>query len=60
MKMSRAERFLKDRSLLLRLGGTLLAVVLIVVLVREGGWDEVVGALKQISPARLAADSCWS
>ena len=44
----------KRRGLLLRLAGTLLAIVLIIVLVREGGWDEVVGALKQISPARIA------
>lgn len=48
------QRLLKDRSLLLRLGGTLLAVVLVVVLAREGGWDEVVAALKQMSVATLA------
>ncbi len=42
-----------NRRLLLRLAGTLLAIGLIFVLVREGGWDEVVGALKQISPTRI-------
>jgi uncharacterized membrane protein YbhN (UPF0104 family) len=43
-----SKRFFKDRGLLLRLGGTLLAVGLIVVLLREGGWSEVVSAIKQI------------
>jgi hypothetical protein len=47
------ERFLSDRPLLFRLAGTLLAIALIFVLVREGGWDEVLGALKQISAARI-------
>ncbi len=55
MKLRMVERFLKDRSLLLRLAGTLIAVVLIVVLVQEGGWSEVVAALKEMSPARMAA-----
>ncbi len=41
-------RFFKDRGLLLRLGGTLLAIGLIVVLLREGGWGEVVAAIQQI------------
>lgn len=54
MKIPMTERLLKDRSLLLRLAGTLLAVVLIVVLAREGGWNEVVAALKEMSPARIA------
>ena len=53
MKTPIAERLLKNRSLLLRLAGTILAIILIVVLVREGGWDEVVAALKQISPSRI-------
>lgn len=48
------QRLLKNRSLLLRLGGTVLAVVLIVVLAREAGWHEVLSALKQMSPARMA------
>lgn len=55
MKIPAAERLIKDRSLLLRLVGTLLAVVLIIVLVREGGWDEVIAALKQMSPSRILA-----
>ena len=42
-------KLLKDRGLLLRLGGTLLAIILIVVLLREGGWNEVVAAIRQIS-----------
>lgn len=53
MKMPMAERLLNNRSLLLRLAGTALAVVLIVVLVREGGWDEVLAALKQMSLSRI-------
>ncbi len=48
------DRLLKDRSLLLRLAGTLLAVILIVVLVREGGWSDVISALKSMSPSRMA------
>ncbi len=47
--------FLTNRQLVLRLLGTLLAIVLIFVLVREGGWDEVLGALKQISLMRIFA-----
>ena len=43
----------KNRGLLLRLAGTLLAIVLIVILVREGGWDEVLNALKQMSLTRI-------
>ncbi len=48
------ERLLKNRSLLLRLGGTLLAVVLIVVLAREGDWADVLSALKQMPRERIA------
>ena len=47
---------LKNRPLLFRLAGTLLAIALIFVLVHEGGWDEVIGALRQISPTRIT----WS
>ncbi len=53
MKITTSERLIKNRSLLLRLAGTLLAVILIVVLVREGGWDEVLAALRQMSPTRI-------
>jgi hypothetical protein len=53
MKMPAIDVFVKNRSLLLRMAGTLLAVVLIVVLVREGGWDDVLAALKQMSLIRL-------
>jgi glycosyltransferase 2 family protein len=53
MKKQIAEWFVGNRSLLVRLGGTALAIVLIVVLVREGGWDEVLAALRQLSPATL-------
>src|SRR5512141_1723930 len=47
------ERFLKDRPLLFRLAGTVLAIVLIIVLVQEGGWSEVISALKEISVTRI-------
>ena len=47
------KRILQDRPLLFRLAGTVLAIALIFVLVREGGWSDVVGALKQISLARI-------
>ena len=50
-----SKRWFKDRGLLLRLGGTLLAIILIVVLLREGGWDEVVAALRQISWTTIVA-----
>jgi glycosyltransferase 2 family protein len=53
MKMRRFDWLTNNRSLLLRLAGTLLAVILIVVLVREGGWDEVLAALKQMSLTRI-------
>ena len=41
--------FSKNRSLLLRLFGTLLATILIVLLVQREGWNEIVGSLKQVS-----------
>jgi uncharacterized membrane protein YbhN (UPF0104 family) len=44
----------KNRNLLLRIIGTILAVVLIFVLMREEGWDDVVRALREISLAHLA------
>lgn len=40
----------ENRTMLLRLFGTLAAVVLIVVLIRQEGWTEIVDSLKQISP----------
>lgn len=39
----------ENRNLLLRLLGTLVATVLIVLLIQEQGWSEIVNALKQIS-----------
>src|SRR5512142_1417814 len=54
MRSRMARWFLKNRSLLLRLGGTLLAVILIVVLVREGGWSDVLSALRQMPAERIA------
>ncbi len=48
------ERLLKNRSLLLRIAGTLAAVILVVVLAREGGWEDVIAALKKMSPERMA------
>lgn len=46
--------FMNNRRLLLRLFGTILAIGLIFMLVREEGWDEVLKALRQISLGRLA------
>ena len=43
----------ENRTLLLRLFGTLAAVVLIVVLIRQEGWSEIIASLKQISPTSL-------
>jgi uncharacterized membrane protein YbhN (UPF0104 family) len=43
----------RNSRLLLRLAGTLLAVALIVVLVKEQGVDEIATALKQISPSQI-------
>lgn len=41
----------ENRNLLLRLLGTLAATVLIVLLIRQEGWSEIVNAVKQISLA---------
>src|SRR5215213_5739992 len=41
----------ENRTLLLRLFGTLAAIVLIVVLIRQEGWTEIVSSLKEVSPA---------
>src|SRR5690349_12919625 len=43
----------ENRTLLLRLFGTLAAIVLIVLLIRQEGWSEIVDSLKTISPASL-------
>jgi glycosyltransferase 2 family protein len=40
----------QNRTSLLRLFGTLAAIVLIVLLIRQEGWAEIVDSLKQISP----------
>ena len=40
----------ENRTLLLRLFGTLAAIVLIVLLIRQEGWAEIVDSLRQISP----------
>ncbi|HEY5982678.1 MAG TPA: lysylphosphatidylglycerol synthase transmembrane domain-containing protein [Anaerolineales bacterium] len=44
-----------NRALLLRLLGTILAIVLIVVLVREEAWSEVVNAIRQLTWTNIAA-----
>lgn len=44
----------RNRQLLLRTAGTLLAIVLLFVLVREEGWSDVAAAFRQISMAQLA------
>jgi len=41
----------ENRNLLLRLLGTLVATVLIVLLIRQEGWSEIVNAVRQISLA---------
>src|SRR4030042_2325036 len=43
-----------NRKLILRLVGTVLAIVLIIVLVRGEAWGDVVGALKKLSWERIA------
>lgn len=43
--------FSQNRTLLLRLFGTLVAIVLIVLLIRQEGVTEIVDSLKEISPA---------
>jgi uncharacterized membrane protein YbhN (UPF0104 family) len=40
----------QNRTLLLRLFGTLAAIVPIVLLIREEGWSKIAGSLSQISP----------
>ena len=40
----------ENRTLLLRLFGTVVAIVLIVLLIRQEGWTEIVNSLRQISP----------
>lgn len=40
----------ENRNLLLRLLGTLVATVLIILLIQQEGWSEIVESLKQISP----------
>ena len=40
----------QNRTLLLRVFGTLAAIVLIVLLIRQEGWTEIVDSLKRISP----------
>lgn len=44
----------KNRPLFLRILGTVLAIGLIFVLLREEGWDEVLKAFRQISLGRIA------
>jgi len=46
--------FKNNRQLVLRGAGTLLAIVLLVVLLYQSGWDEVSAALKRISLCSLA------
>jgi hypothetical protein len=40
----------EHRTLLLRLFGTLVAIVLIILLIRQEGWAEIVDSLRQVSP----------
>jgi hypothetical protein len=43
----------KNRTLLLRLFGTLAAIVPMVLLIREEGWGKIVDSLRQISPSHF-------
>jgi glycosyltransferase 2 family protein len=43
----------RNRQVLLRLLGTLIAIGLIFLLVKEGGWNDVLAAFKQVSLTRL-------
>jgi len=43
----------ENRTLLLRLFGTLAAIVLIVLLIRQEGWAEIVDSFRQISPLKF-------
>ena len=43
----------RNRRLALQSAGTLLAVILLVVLLRDGGWDEIVDAFREIKTADL-------
>lgn len=43
----------RNRRLVLQSAGTLLAVVLLVVLLRDGGWDEIAAAFREIKTADL-------
>ena len=43
----------QNRTLLLRLFGTLAAIVLIVLLIQQEGWTEIIASLKQISPVNF-------
>ena len=45
----------KDKGFWLRLGGTLLTLALMVLLLRDQGWQEISGAFQRISIWRLAA-----
>jgi len=41
----------KNRNLLLRLLGTLVATILIVLLIQQEGWEKIIDAVKRITPA---------
>jgi uncharacterized membrane protein YbhN (UPF0104 family) len=45
--------WLRNRQLILRLGGTLLAVVLLLLLLKEEGWNEILAAMREIKTADL-------
>ena len=53
-----AQWWLKNRQWVLQLAGTLLAVGLLAVLVREEGWAEIVGTFKQIKVLDLIYAAC--
>ena len=42
-----------NRRRLLQIAGTLLAILLLVLLLRDGGWDEIVNAMRMIKVGDL-------
>ena len=45
--------WVRNRQRILQLAGTILAVVLLVVLVRENGWEEILAAFRNVKPSSL-------
>ena len=48
-----SEWFAKNRRKIFQFGGTILAVVLIIVLLKDGGWNDIIDAFKKIKTTDL-------